>query len=125
MRGSMAAAPAIGFMVAYVLVCVAAPAFLRKTGELQRRTTVIAGLAAVGFGGILVMFVATNIGGTWAPGIIGAFVWLALAAVGYVTLRRMRPLVTARIGIHETPMRSEVFSGHLEADAAVSGGPSR
>ena len=64
MRGSMAAAPAIGFMVAYVLVCVAAPAFLRKTGELQRRTTVIAGLAAVGFGGILVVFVATNIGGT-------------------------------------------------------------
>ena len=125
MRGSMAAAPAIGFMVAYVLVCVAAPAFLRKTGELQRRAAVTAWLAAVGFGGILVVFVATNIGGIWAPGIIGALVWLALAAVGYGALRRVRPLVTAHMGIHETPMRSEVFSGHLESDTAVSGGPSR
>lgn len=125
MRGSMASAPAIGFMVAYILVCIAAPVFAHRTGELQKRTAVVACLAALGFGGILVVFVATNISGQWAPGIIGALSWLVVAAVGYLALRRLRPPVTARIGIHETPMRSEVFSGHVDSDAILSGGPPR
>lgn len=124
-RGSMASAPAIGFMVGYILVCVAAPVFLRRTGEFEVRTAVIAVLAAICFAGILVVFVVTNIGGAWGPGIIGALVWLGLAAIGFAALRRFRPDVVTHVGIHETPMRSEVFSGHVESEGAATGAPPR
>lgn len=120
-RGSMASAPAIGFMTGYVLVCAAAPVFLRRTGELQLRIAVIAVAAAVAFAGILVVFVVGNIDGQWAGGIIGALIWFALTAVGYLVVRRTRPDEVARIGIHETPTRSQVWSGHL--DDAMPAGP--
>lgn len=124
-RGSMASAPAIAFLVAYALVCVAAPVFLYRTGELQPRIVVAAALGSVGIVTILVVFIVTNIGGAWWPGILAAVAWLVIAALGCVVLRVVRPELLARVGIHETPTRSEVWSGHLDTDDIAVVGPTR
>ncbi|MFT4042967.1 MAG: APC family permease [Gordonia sp. (in: high G+C Gram-positive bacteria)] len=121
-RGSMVSAPAIGFMASYALVCAAAPRFLRRTGEPQLGLTIIAIIAAAAATVILIVFVTTNIDTQWAPGVIGALAWFMLAAIGYGVLRSRRPGQLRRIGIHETPTRTEVFSGHLDPVAVTGGG---
>ncbi|MGU3432590.1 APC family permease [Actinomycetes bacterium M1A6_2h] len=113
MAGSLATAPAIGFISSYVAVSVAAPLFLYRMGESRLSVTVISAVAAVVFGVIGVVFVGVILGTDWALGAIGALVWFAAAVVAYVLIRIRRPGVLDGIGIHETPTRAEIWSGHV------------
>lgn len=112
LRGSMAAAPSVGFIVAYVTVCVAAPFFLRQTSELRLRSLVMSAVAAAAFGAVLVVFVIASIHTERGPGVVAALAWFVLCAVIAVVLARRRPRALAGIGIHETPIRGDVWSGH-------------
>ncbi|WP_328856611.1 APC family permease [Williamsia herbipolensis] len=115
--GALATAPVIGFIASYVSVSVAAPVFLRRMGESQAIVTAISTMAAVAFGGIGVTFIVVILDTDWALGALGALGWFAAAAIAYVVYRVRRPAALAGIGIHETPTRSDLWSGHRPRSA--------
>ena len=117
MAGSLAAAPVIGFIASYVIVSVAAPFFLYRLGELRAPTVVVAAGAAVSFGFVGVVFVGAIVDSDWGMGAIGALIWFVAATAVYVVLRRRRPERLARIGVHDTPTRADLWSGHADRAA--------
>ncbi|MEH3156630.1 MAG: APC family permease [Gordonia paraffinivorans] len=117
MVGSLAAAPVIGFIASYVIVSVAAPFFLYRLGELRAPTVVVAAGAAVSFGFVGVVFVGAIVDSDWGMGAIGALIWFVAATAVYVVLRRRRPERLARIGVHDTPTRADLWSGHADRAA--------
>jgi amino acid transporter len=96
-----------GFMLAYALVCIAAPIFLRRRGESPTWAMLLGGL------GVLTMAFVFYV--SWVPQLIPndifaaltwplwilPYVFLAWAAVGlvwYFTVKRSRPEVIASAG---------------------------
>lgn len=122
-RSSMAAAPSIGFITAYIVVGIACPLFLRRTGESRPGITAIAVTATGLFGAVLIVFVVISFGTDRAGGVIAALCWYLVAAVGALALWRARPWVMARVGIHETPVRADVWRGHRRPEDASLAGP--
>ncbi|WP_299572167.1 APC family permease [uncultured Williamsia sp.] len=114
MTGSLAAAPVIGFIASYVIVSVAAPVFLYRLGELRVRTVTVAAAAAVSFGVVGIVFVAAIMGTDWGLGAIGALLWFLAAAVTYVVVRTRHPDRLRGIGLHDTPTRADLWSGHAD-----------
>jgi amino acid transporter len=95
-----------GYLVAYLLVCVAAPLFLRRIGELTRWAVVATGVVAPVLLVALGAFVAAEWGGA-VPLVIaacaaGGLVWFAL-------LRRLRPAELAAIGAYDETTREDVL----------------
>ena len=95
-----------GYLVAYLLVCVAAPLFLRRIGELTRWAVVATGVVAPVLLVALGAFVAAEWGGA-VPLVIaacaaGGLVWFAL-------LRRLRPAELAGIGAYDETTRDDVL----------------
>jgi amino acid transporter len=96
-----------GFMLAYALVSLAAPVFLRRTGELSTASVV---LGAIGLLSMAFVFWANwlpqTIPGGLFPALEGVLVWLpyvflvwvAIGLVWYFTARARRPEVTSQIG---------------------------
>ncbi|GAA1905638.1 APC family permease [Williamsia serinedens] len=117
MVGSLAAAPVIGFITSYVIVSVAAPFFLHRVGELRARAVLVAAGAALSFGFVGIVFVGATVDSAWGMGAIGALVWFLAAAAIYVVLRLRRPRRLAGIGVHDTPTRADLWSGHTDRTA--------
>jgi amino acid transporter len=93
-----------GFLVAYVLVCVAAPAFLRRIGEL---TWVAVGVSAVIVPillAVLVAFLATRPLPALVVGVAGL-----LGISGYAWLRLCRPGALAAIGVYDETVAADVL----------------
>ncbi|KHK99437.1 amino acid transporter [Microbacterium mangrovi] len=107
---AMIVVSAIGFIVAYGLVCVAAPVFLRRIGELTWRVgaTAIAGaiLLATGLAVYLVVEVLAGNGGVWVA------LALAVALGAAVAWRRLRMRrVASSIGAYDEPVAAQVLGG--------------
>lgn len=100
----------VGYIVAYALVCVAAPAFLRRIGELTAGAGLVAALAAVALTGGLVMYLVVE-GAAGNPG-----VWVATGLailVGVLVIWRARPGAPPLddIGSYDEPLASQVLGG--------------
>lgn len=101
---------AAGYIVAYILVCAAAPVFLRRIGELTVASTVAATVSAVVLAGALVTFLVVDA----ASGSVAIWVVLAVGAAAalavLVRLRSGRPSL-ARVGSYDEPVASQVLGG--------------
>ena len=112
-RGAMHATIAVGgagYIVAYILVCIAVPVFLRRIGELTVGSAIAAIVSAVVLTGALVAFFAVDA----ASGSVALWVVLAVGALAAVAvavrLRRGTPSL-ARVGSYDEPVASEVLGG--------------
>lgn len=100
----------VGFVLAYALVCAAAPVFLMRIGELTSRAAVICIVPLAGLLGILGFYLASTMrdnpsGLVWAIGILAAVV-----VAGAVRIAR-HPRVAARIGVHDWPTDADCIDG--------------
>lgn len=104
------AVSAAGYIGAYVLVCVAAPVFLRRIGELTFRVGLIAiTSASVLAAGLVAYLVFVGVRGN-----LGAPLTLIVAAVAGAVVawrRRRGPASLAGIGAYDEPVASEVLGG--------------
>ncbi|WP_109211476.1 MULTISPECIES: APC family permease [Microbacterium] len=105
-----APASILGFVLAYALVCAAAPFFLARIGELTVRAVVLSALPLGGLLCVLGFYLAATIrdnlaGLVWAVGILGAVV-----VAGSLRVAR-HPRVAARIGVHDWPTDADCIDG--------------
>ena len=100
----------IGFVLAYALVCAAAPVFLARIGELTARAVVLSVVPLAGLLCVLGFYVTATLrdnatGLLWAVGVIAAVV-----IAGWVRLGR-HPRVAARVGVHDWPTDADCIDG--------------
>lgn len=106
-----------GYITAYVLVCVAAPAFLRRIGELTATAAVMAWASAVALAAALIAFFGVDA----ATGSVAIWVSLALAGLVAAGIRwwaRRGGAAHTRVGSYDEPVAAQVLGGVArEADA--------
>lgn len=109
MQATIAIAAA-GYIVAYVLVCVAAPFFLRRIGELTIGAAATAGVSALALAGALVAyFVVEGLSGN--PG-VWISLFLGIAATGLICWRRRHGAIdVAAVGAYDEPVAAHVLGG--------------
>lgn len=96
-----------GYLVAYLLVCVAAPVFLHRIGELTAGPVVVTALCAPALLAVLGAFVATrSLSVLWALGVI-----LAVGAVWLAWLRTRRPRQLAGVGVYDETSAADLLGG--------------
>ncbi len=96
----------VGYLVAYLLVCLAAPLFLRRIGELTAAPVVVTAVVVPILLAVLVAFVVSAWGGA-VPVVLGA---LAVACLGWLGwLRWRRPEQLAGIGVYDETISSDVL----------------
>ncbi|GAB2513908.1 APC family permease [Nocardia heshunensis] len=105
-----------GYVLAYLLVCLAVPLFLWRIGELTPGPVTLALAAAGGLSGCLTVFLTTEWSGPHAAGV---WAFLAALATGTVVFARLRRSRLPDIGTHDIPIGSEVLGG---AEAAAGRG---
>ncbi|QKJ18672.1 APC family permease [Microbacterium hominis] len=110
MRLVTSPASTVGFLLAYALLCLAAPVFLARIGELTARATVLAAMPLLGLGAALGFYVAATVrdnpgGFAWAVAGIAA-----IATAGAVRLRR-HPELVSRMGMHDWATASDTIAG--------------
>lgn len=101
---------AVGYIAAYALVCLAAPRFLRRIGELTAGAAVIAIASALALIGVLVTYLVV----TGSAGNPGVWISFAIAVAAGVAIRwRLRhgARSLARIGSYDEPTAAEVLGG--------------
>jgi Flp pilus assembly protein TadB len=97
-----------GYITAYAIVCVAAPLFLRRIGELTPGVAVTAFVCAGALACALVAFFVVD-AASGSPAL-----WMVLALTGallalvILRLRRARPV---RIGSYDEPTAAHVLGG--------------
>lgn len=99
---------AYGYLVAYGLVCLAAPIFLRRLGELTY-VSVVVGAVATSSIVFLVGWTITSFG--FAHGGF-AIVYVALMLLGWVRLlflHRRTPWVLDEVGVYDEPISSDIL----------------
>jgi len=104
----------VGYLVAYLLVSLAAPFFLRRIGELTPGPVVVTAALVPVLLVVLVAFVVSAWGGV-VPVAIGVLILAGLAWLAW--LRRHRPLRLAAIGVYDETVTADVLAGQ--------GGPAR
>lgn len=99
-----------GYVVAYVLVCVAAPVFLRRIGEFTASAAVAAMVSAVALAGALIAYLIVEARaanpGVWV--VVGAAL---VAAVMIWSRRRSGALDAGRVGTYDEPTAAHVLGG--------------
>jgi amino acid transporter len=98
-----------GYVGGYVLVCLAAPVFLRRIGELTLPPVLVAAMATGSLVAVLAACVAWSVaaGGGW---VLAAAGLLALSVLRALVLRRRRPALVARVGLYDETRRQDVLS---------------
>ncbi len=111
---------AAGYITAYALVCLAAPAFLRRIGELTPVPAIVgwASSAVLGAGLAVYLVVETSAGNPGA--------WAAVALAGVVAVGVLWRLRTGRsaldgIGAYDEPVASQVLGGIARRRSARHG----
>ncbi|NYE19324.1 APC family permease [Microbacterium immunditiarum] len=103
----------IGFLLAYALVCVAAPVFLARIGELTTGAAVLSTVA----GTALLAVLCTAVASTTATDPIGLVAVLAIlglvSSAGMVRLRRGTGVIE-RVGVHDWAVASDTIGGDGE-----------
>lgn len=105
------AVSAHGYIGAYLLVCLAAPAFLRRIGELTR-TPLVVGIAAAASMIAVICWAAMTLA---SPVWIATAVYAALLAAGYTTFvvsRRSVPDLAERVGVFDETVAGDVFADY-------------
>lgn len=98
---------AAGYIAGYILVCAAAPVFLRRIGELTPGPAVVAGLAATALTAALVaFFIDDTEGGGAGLAVVGVLTAVFVAAI--VLRRRHGP---GSIGAYDEPVAAQVLGG--------------
>ena len=99
---------AAGYIVAYILVCVAAPVFLRRIGESTVGVTVVAGVSALALAAALVSFFIDDAAEGGPVVAIVAVLTAVSAAVISVLRRRHGP---GALGVYDEPVAAQVLGG--------------
>ncbi|WP_395245164.1 APC family permease [Agromyces sp. MMS24-K17] len=104
----------IGYLLAYVLVAVAAPVFLGRIGEFRWTSVLPAGLTAAALGATFVHYVAA------VPADRIAAAWCSIAAIGVasaflISRVRRRPDIAARLGLYDSPIATDTIGGRPRA----------
>lgn len=100
----------IGFLVAYALVCVAAPVFLARIGELTIGAAVLSGVAGAILPAVLGTAVVST-AGTNPVGLVAVLGILGLVcAAGMVRLRRGTGVIE-RVGVHDWAVAADTIGG--------------
>lgn len=100
-----------GYIVSYALVCVAAPVFLRRIGELTGRVAVVAIACAVALVGTIVAFAIIDVGsGSIAVWVAAALALTAAAAIAW----RLRRAPLSALGAYDEPVAGAVLGGAAE-----------
>ncbi len=100
-----------GYVIAYIAVCVAAPLFLRRIGELTRAPLLV-GVAAATMLAALVVW--ATLSRTYVAGGATA-VYVLLMVIGYVVfLVRARPgsVVRSRVGVYDETIAEDVLTSY-------------
>jgi amino acid transporter len=93
-----------GFLLAYLLVCAAAPVFLHRIGELTTAAVVVSAVIVPILAIVLVAFVVTT------PSAAGLLVGVAAVGVaGYLWLRVRRADALAAIGVYDETTAADVL----------------
>jgi amino acid transporter len=103
-------AAALGYLLAYLLVCLAAPVFLHRIGELTPAPVIATAIIVPVLLGVLVAFVAS------APVALPTLVALpvlALAGARYGWLRRRHPERVAKVGVYDETSAADLLGGWL------------
>lgn len=95
-----------GYLVAYLLVCLAAPPFLRRIGELTAPPVLVTVVVAPVLLAVLVAFVVSAWGGA-LPLVIGLQALAGLVWFGW--LRWRRPAQLAAIGVYDETVQADVL----------------
>lgn len=102
---------AAGYITGYALVCLAAPVFLRRIGELTAGVAVRAGVTAALLAGGLGVYLVVESAGARRLGAL-VFVVLLTAGCGYSAVRRRRhPWLADTVGVVDVPVASDVLGG--------------
>jgi hypothetical protein len=96
----------LGFLAAYLLVCVAAPRFLARIGELTRGIVLASVLASVALVAILVVVLANA--GTGLLITVAALAALGLG--GWFVLRRRRGAALRAMGVYDETTTADVLA---------------
>ncbi|WZH35426.1 MAG: APC family permease [Microbacterium enclense] len=99
---------AAGYIVAYILVCVAAPFFLRRIGELTAGAAVVAGVSALALAAALVSFFVDDAASGGAVLIVVTSLAVLAAIVVVVLRRRHGP---GALGAYDEPVAAQVLGG--------------
>ncbi|PSL37249.1 amino acid/polyamine/organocation transporter (APC superfamily) [Labedella gwakjiensis] len=111
-----------GYITAYVLVCAAAPVFLRRIGELTWPPVVRSIVTVALLLGVLVVFLGEE---SRSERSLGVWVFLAVMVAGlaWALLRhRSVPGLRHRIGVHDEPIASDVLGGALRSGGTERSG---
>ncbi|GEB45222.1 hypothetical protein MTE01_11670 [Microbacterium testaceum] len=99
---------AAGYIVAYILVCVAAPVFLRRIGESTIGVTVVAGVSALALAAALVLFFVDDaVEGGAVVAVVGVLAVVSTAVIA-VLRRRHGPRA---LGVYDEPVAAQVLGG--------------
>jgi amino acid transporter len=104
LTGLLAVATA-GYLVGYLLVCLAAPLFLRRIGELTAAPVVVTALTVPALALVCGAFVVSALGGA-VPVALTALLAAALAWYGWLRVRR--PDQLAGIGVYDETSAADV-----------------
>lgn len=108
---------AAGYIVSYILVCVAVPVFLRRIGELTVGGALASLVSAASLAAALVCFFVSDAaaGGVavWASAVLGV-----VAAVVIATRLRRGPASLAGMGTYDEPIAADVLGGVARGSAA-------
>jgi amino acid transporter len=103
-------ASVLGFLLAYALVCLAAPVFLARIGELTVRATLLCVLPLTALVVVLAFFVGTT--ARDSPAGLAATLILFTAAIAAGMTRLVRqPALAARVGLHDWPVDEDCIDG--------------
>jgi amino acid transporter len=104
--GALLTVSTAGYLVGYVLICVAAPVFLHRIGELTLAPVMITAVTAPALLIVCGAFVVSAVGGP-VPVVLGAL--LTVAVVWYIVLRVRRPRELAGIGVYDETIAADVL----------------
>ncbi len=107
--GALVSVATVGFLAAYVLVCLAAPRFLARIGELTRGVVVAAAVAVPAL--VAVVAVAVVRAGPGLPLVLLALI--AAGVAGWVVLYRRRHEALRTMGVYDETTAGDVLDGSL------------
>ncbi|WP_314138415.1 APC family permease [uncultured Plantibacter sp.] len=102
---------AAGYITAYVLVCIAAPAFLWRIGELTLWPLLRAVVAGVLLSVALVVYLVVESAGERGVGVWVFLVTMALGISIWAIRHRRRPWLSSTVGVYDETVSADVLGG--------------